>query len=377
MNASNKRIIGILLALVILAVMMFAFSGIIGTDPHIRADREFLRGVNCEFDFDYLCAVTRFEKAISIYPNDSRYYTHLARVQRMQGKFADAIGNYQKAKEVDPSDESVLPGLSQTINEQATQTAMPLSSSPLLQPEIRHPALPESVYPIFDEEFGIIASVLPISGSAEDHIQYDIVDTDAYSGRYSLLISWTKFSQHWASVILAFDSHPDPERAGVGQLRSIDLSPPSNYAIQFFAKRAEASVLTEPNAAGISLLNKSITLKFQDQNIFFKESIGNQAVYLYDYYRDDATPSPYQDIIDGRLKLPDGEWQQFCLPLASFVTDYWIAHDVYKDFPHEDKVFNWSNVKQINIDADFFSTEGSVYIDAMRIIRATDCTPYP
>jgi tetratricopeptide (TPR) repeat protein len=377
MNASIKRIIGILIALVLVAIIVFAFSGIIGTDPHIRADREFLAGVNCEFSYDYLCAQAQFEKAISIYPNDSRYYTHLARVQRMQGKFGDAISNYQKAKQVDPSDESVLPGLSRAINEQATQTAMPLSSSPLQEPALRNPVLPESVYPIFDEDFGIIKSVLTVSGSTEDHIQYEIVDTEAYSGRYSLLISWTKFPQHWASVILAFDNHPDPERAAIGQLRSIDLSPASDYAIQFFAKRGEASVLTEQNPAGITLLNKSITLKFQDQNILFKESIGNQAVYLYDYNRDDATPSPYQDIPDGRLKLPDGEWQQFCLPLASFVSDFWIAEDVYKEFPAEDKVFNWSNVKQINIDADFFSSEGAVYIDAMRIIRVSDCTPYP
>jgi hypothetical protein len=368
MSVWAKRSIAILAVAVIAAVFAFVFPGITGGDPHLRADKEFLEGLNCEFGHDYECADSQYRKAISIYTGDSRYYTHLARLQRLQGNYAESIETYKQAKEIDPSNESVLPGLNMTISQQATQTAMPADGLPLEARELKNPPLPESIYPIFDEEFGIVEGVAAMSGEPDDHIAYEIVDSEAYSGRYSLLVTWTKKSLRWAGILLWFESSNDPLRAANGQMRSIDLVPPSDYAIQFFAKRGEASTISPLQQS--SLMDKSITLKFQDQNILITESIGNQAVYIYDY------DSDHPHVPDGRLKLSDGDWQEFCLPLERFDTDRWIDLD-YQDFPEADRQFNWSNVKQINIDADFISTEGAIYIDAMRIIRASDCTPYP
>jgi hypothetical protein len=371
MDARTKGIMGVLAFFVILAIVIYAFSGIIGVDPHLRADKAFLQGVNCEFRQDYNCARDQFEKAIAIYERDSRYYVHLANLQGLQGNYSDAISTYMLAKEVDPSDENVLPGLDKVVSQQATQTALPPSSSqPVISTDTAYrPILkqPESIFPIFDEDFGIIGSVSAEPGTVGGNIRYEIVDDEAYSGRYSLLISWNKFSGDWASVILHFDTHNDLARALAGQMTSIDLSPPSNFAIQFFAKRGEAST-RDPQESG-TLMDKSITLKFQDQTLLFKESVGNQAVYSYAYDTDHSIP-------DGRLKLSDEDWQEFCLPLENFKTDLWVDKG-YTDFPQADRKFDWSNVKQINIDADFYSTEGSVYIDAMRIIRASDCVPYP
>lgn len=353
-----------LLFLFIAAILVFVIPGITGTDPHVYADKIFLKGANCEFKQDYPCAITQYQLAIKTYKQDSRYYTHLAQVQRKQGDYAAAIKTYQRAKEINPSDENVLPGINLAISQQATQTAQPLAQ-PAAIPTLLSVPLPESVFPIFDEDFGIIGHVTALTEAAEDNIGFVIVEDQAYSGKRSLLISWQKFSQHWASVVLGFDSHDDPLKAAMGQMTSINLSPPSKYAIQFFAKRSTQSTFS----SGSTLMNGSITVKFQDQNILIEESVGNQAIYIYQYDSGHL-------ISDGRLKLIDGDWQEFCLPLDKFSTDQWIT-EKYKNFTEADRTFDWSNVKQINIDADFFSVEGAVYIDAMRIIRASDCVPYP
>jgi len=369
MQSRTIKIISVLLFLFIAAILIFVIPGIMGTDPHIYADKIFLKGANCEFKQDYTCAIAQYQFAINTYKQDSRYYTHLAQVQRKQGDYAAAIKTYQKAKEVNPSDENVLPGLNLAISQQATQTALPPAQQGVVQPAaiptVISTPLPESVFPIFDEDFGIIGHTTALTEAAEDNITYAIVEDQAYSGKRSLLISWQKFNQHWASVILGFDSQGDSTKAAVGQMTSINLFPPSKYAIQFFAKRSRQSTFS----SGFTLMDGSITVKFQDQNILIEESVGNQAIYIYQY-------DSKHLISDGRLKLIDGDWQEFCLPLDKFSTDHWVT-EKYKDFTEADRIFDWSNVKQINIDADFFSTEGAVYIDAMRIIRASDCMSHP
>src|SRR5215208_1678935 len=364
MNARTKGIMGALALVVTLAILIFAFPGIIGMDPHLRADKTFLQGLNCEFKQDYDCALVQYQAAIAIYGGDSHYYTHLAQIQRKQGDYSSAIETYQKAKEINPSDENVLPGINKAISQQATQTAVPLPISPEVKTENQTltpaPALPASIYPVFDEDFGIVEDVTAETGSAEDHILYEIVDDESYSGKYSLLITWNKTQYHWASVVLHFDNQNDPTRAAAGQMASLNLSPRSDYAIEFFAKRGESSTRNSGQAG--SLMDQSITLKFQDQNVLIEESIGNQAVYVYDY--DSKT-----QVLDGRLKLNDADWQQFCLPLEKFKTDWWVEQS-YRDYTEADRQFDWANVKQINIDADFISAAGAVYIDALRIIRA-------
>jgi hypothetical protein len=266
-----------------------------------------------------------------------------------------------------------LPELNKAISQQATLTAsylpLPHESTPTKTSSGKTGAppipLPEAVYPIFDEEFGIIKGVATVSESMDDRIKFTIVDDEAYSGTHSLLVTWNKSFNHWASLVLGFDSDNDPKRAAAGQMASINLFPPADYAIQFFAKRARPFV----DNPGYTLMDDSITLKFQDQNFLIRESLGNQAVYIYEY-------EPNKIIPDGRLRLAETGWQELCLPLAQFDTDNWIL-DKYANFSEMDRRFDWSNVKQINIDANFYSREGAVYIDAIRIIRASDCVHYP
>lgn len=110
-----------LLFLFIATILIFVIiPGITGTDPHVYADKIFLKGANCEFKQDYPCAINQYQLAIKTYKQDSRYYTHLAEVQRKQGDYAAAIKTYQRAKEINPSDENVLPGLNLAISQQAT-----------------------------------------------------------------------------------------------------------------------------------------------------------------------------------------------------------------------------------------------------------------
>jgi len=372
----SRPFIILLVIFVVVAVTVFVFvlPGIAKRDAHLKADKLFDDGLACEFHGDYVCASDNYQQAIAVYGQDSRYYVYLAQLQIRQGDYSDGIANYQKAKAIDPTNESILPAMQDAIHQQATQTALSLTVSQESAPvpgvaggtTVRATPLPEAVYPIFDEDFGIVKSVFAVSESSDDAIKYEVVDNEAYAGKYSMLITWQKFYQHWASLILAFDSDTDLQRAAAGQMVSINLSPPSDYAIQFFAKRETPFVAN----TGSTLMDDSITLKFQDQNLLFGESLGNQAVYIY------KLDPNYDFIPDGRLPLVATGWQEFCLPLDKFDTDYWIKQE-YANYSPAERQLDWANVKQINIDANFYSTNGSVYIDAMRVIRASDCTPYP
>ena len=364
----------VIFVVMVVAVLVFVLPALNGRNAHFKANKLFNEGVVCEFNNDYACAIDRYQQAISIYGQDSHYYIYLAELQVKQGNYSDAIKNYQLAKGIDPSNEIVLPELNKAISQQATQTALYLpllgEATPTIENAGKTSAPPtplsEAIYPIFDEEFGIIKGIATVSESSDDNIKFEIVNGEAYSGNRSLLITWNKDYRHWASLVLGFDSGNDPKKAAAGQMTSINLLPPADFAIQFFAKRARPF----QSMLGSTLMDGSITLKFQDQNVLIRESLGNQAVYIYNYDANNLIP-------DGRLRLAETGWQEFCLPLAKFDTDYWIKDDKYANYPETDRRFDWSNVKQINIDADWFSTDGAVYIDAIRIIRASDCIPYP
>jgi hypothetical protein len=219
---------------------------------------------------------------------------------------------------------------------------------PTSTPTVTPIPLAEDIISIFDESFGIIKSVTLASQSPADEIRYKISEEEAYSGTHSLLVSWKKQPGKWASVILGFD--PDISnrtRSEVGQMTVLDLTPPYKYAIQFYAK-------------GVG--GESFVLKFQDQNLLYERSLGNQAVYIYGTQ------------LDGLMKLTN-DWQEFCLPLARFDTDDWIKKQ-YPNFTNRDWQFDWSKVKQINIDSGIDFPQGGIYIDAMRIVQASDCEPY-
>ena len=386
MKSHSKWILPVIIIIMIAVVIYFVYPGITSGDAHLQANKLFNEGAACEFRQDYTCAMERYQQAIAMYGKDSHYYVFLADLQARQGKYAEAIDNYIKAKSIDPANESILPGLNNALKLQATQTALsrpttqnsptalslpasqsfPTATRLSAATQVQSRPQPEAIYPIFDEEFGIIKWMATISQSLDDNIKYEITNQDAFSGKYSLLVSWHKNEKHWASLVLGFDSDNDPKKATAGQMASINLAPPSDYALEFFAKRARPFEMRMAS----TLMDDSITLKFQDQNVLFHESLGNQAVYIYKL-------DPNGGFIpDGRIPLNAMGWQKFCLPLARFDTDYWIK-ETYESYSEADRQFDWSNVKQINIDANFFSVDGAVYVDALRIIRASDCAPFP
>jgi tetratricopeptide (TPR) repeat protein len=367
MKRSSILIIAVIISVMLIAVLYFSLPGLSGNDPHLRGNRFFDQGITCENNEDFACAADRYQQAVKLYDRDPRYYFHLAQVQTRLGQYSAAMNNYQLAKSLDPSNPNVLPGFNRAMSLQATQTAtylpLPMQTRPAnpVNGEALLTATPSEtptpsvhvVQSIFDEEFRV-PGVMTAAQSPEDTITYKISSEEAYTGKYSLLVNWSKQNQHWASLILGFDPEiGNAQKAQAGQMAVINLAPPSDYAIQFYAK-------------GVSNY-ESFTLKLQDQNLLIKESLGNQAVYI----RDSPLGTP---IPDGRFIIYGTDWHPFCLPLAAFDTDYWITAVEYRSFTPKDKQFDWSRVKQINIDSDFFLPEGAIYLDDIRIVRASDCT---
>jgi tetratricopeptide (TPR) repeat protein len=367
MKRSSIVMIGVIVTVMIIAVLYFSYPGLSGKDPHLQANKTYDQGIICENNEDFACAIVSYQKAVKLYAGDPRYYFRLAQVQTRLGDYSAAMNNYQLAKILDPSNPNVLPAFDRAMSLQATQTAtympLPTQTIPAITPtaEILFSATPSNtptppvqiVKSIFDEEFGV-PGVMTAAESPDDKIKYKISSEEAYTGKYSLLVSWEKQYQHWASLILAFD--PDIgnfQKAQAGQMAVLNLAPPSDYAIQFFVK-------------GVAVY-ESFTLKFQDQNLLIKESLGNQAVYI----RIGPAGKP---IPDGRFVILGTDWQEVCLPLAAFDTDTWIKDDKYRGFTPRDKQFDWSKVKQINIDSDFSNPTGAIYFDDIRIIRASGCT---
>ncbi len=372
MNKHSGLILLLVVIVVVGVVALFVGSGFLGAAAHRNAEALFKQGAACEYQKDDECAIARYQKAIKLYGRESKYYLYLANVQARQGDYGDAITNLRIAKEVDPGNTSVLPAVTEMFRKSATQTAQssPYSSVQMVNIPFESPShpLPKAVFPIFDEDFGIVKGALTLSQAPQDQISYDIVDNEAYSGKRSIRLQWHKNIQEWASLVLGFDALDDPLKAQNGQMASINLSPPSQYALQFFARRGRPVELN----SFMLYRTDSITLKFQDQNVLIQQSTGNQAVY---YWKEVSNGG---FIPDGQLPLPQTGWQEFCLPLDRFKTDWWIdQNEQYKNYSEAERQFDWSNVKQINFDANFFSTDGAVYLDDIQIIRATDCVPYP
>jgi len=272
MKSRPVTILLVIFIVTIVVVLAFVLPGITSQAAHEKANKLLNEGIACEFYGDDACAIEHDQQAIAVYGEDSRYYTSLAQIQIKQGNYSDAIKNYQKAIEIDPSNDTILPELNKAIGLQATQTAAylpaPLESTLPVAMEtmtaVPPTPLPEAVYRIFDEEFGIIKSEMTVSQSSDDNIKFEIVHDEAYSGKQSLLITWHKLPGDWASGLLGVDSDiSNSKKAAAGQMASINLSPPSAYAIQFFAKRAESSINGYDDNA---LMDDSIALKFQDQN---------------------------------------------------------------------------------------------------------------
>ena len=98
-------------------------------------------------------------------------------------------------------------------------------------------------------------------------------------------------------------------------------------------------------------------VKTQDQNLAIRDSIGNQIVM--------------------RVELKD-DWQEYTVNLADLLPDDWITPSLCPqlsgtvDSKCSNSIlfnFDWSRVKQINFDMPFLSTEGTIYLDEIKIIE--------
>jgi tetratricopeptide (TPR) repeat protein len=124
MKSRHGLILLVILMIIVAIVLVFVLPGITRNNDHLKANQFFTEGLACELSKDYACAIDRYQKAIALYGQDSNYFIYLAHVQMSQGDYAESIENYQKAKAIDPSNESILPGINKVISLQATQTAL-------------------------------------------------------------------------------------------------------------------------------------------------------------------------------------------------------------------------------------------------------------
>jgi Tetratricopeptide repeat len=374
-KARSIAVLALVLVVMAVVILVFVVPGITKNDAHMKANLLFNQGAACDLKGDTACAIDFYQKAIALYGEDSKYYVFLAQAQTEQGNYTEALKNYLKAKDLDPSNEAIMPEVTRMAARQASGSASSAANPP------GNVALPEALFPIFDEEFGVVREPFAVSESPQDQITWEVTGEDAYTGSHSLKIGWNKMYQEWASIVLAFDPARIPPQAA-GPNGTINLSPPSDYAVLFFARR----MYPFDPYRGLMLVFDSLIFKFQDRNVLIKESGGNQVVYNYlldpDWRGNQAGYVYKLDpnkgfIVDGHIPLPVEGWQEICLPLSRFKTDYWINDVDYKNLPEQERQFDWTSVAQINLDAGFFTVNSGVYVDALRIVRASDCTPFP
>ncbi|MSU72323.1 MAG: TIR domain-containing protein [Opitutus sp.] len=65
---------------------------------------------------DYRGAMEQYEKMMRLRPNDSTVYNRMASVHRRQGRWAESVANFRRAKELDPADLANVGGLAVTLS---------------------------------------------------------------------------------------------------------------------------------------------------------------------------------------------------------------------------------------------------------------------
>lgn len=65
---------------------------------------------------DYWRAMEQYEKMVRLRPNDSTVYNRMASVHRRQGRWAESVANFRRAKELDPADLANVGGLAVTLS---------------------------------------------------------------------------------------------------------------------------------------------------------------------------------------------------------------------------------------------------------------------
>jgi len=170
-----------------------------------------------------------------------------------------------------------------------------------------------------------------------------------YKGDSSLQIKWNKSRDTWASLVIGFDPHiADVDVAGAGGMRSLDLDRFSrdNYRLEFAVR----------GGPGMDQWGEKVMrIKLQDQNLIFREPIGNQMVC--------------------RILLAE-EWTTYSIPLGGFVPDPWILEPYADETPtgfgsRPWLEFDWTRVKQINFDVPYWASgSGILWLDNIQLVRA-------
>ena len=303
-----------------------------GWTPHQRANKFFSAGRECEDNMSSIefkdnereqareCAITNYKEAIRIFKKDWRYHFRLGETlidyDRQQ-----ALDAYLTAFELAPSEPGPADGVRRILN--------------LVEAEVIQVG---DGYDIFTA--GVPYPNVFVSKESED-IELIVGTSDRYyfpssEDKRSLQIRWKKNNNQWASMIFGFDQQiTDITRALEADMKRLDLSSPQNYALQFALLGVEGG--------------EGIRVKFQDQNILITESLGNQVVFSV---------------------VAETSWRLYCIPLSEFRNDPWIQKNYQTNGMIE---FNWTDVKQVNVDPLFESTSGTVYLDEVRIVRVSAC----
>jgi hypothetical protein len=181
--------------------------------------------------------------------------------------------------------------------------------------------------------------------------------TNVADGATAIQLEWKKPKGSWASLIVGFDAEiANREKAlegGLISLGGLNRSNLDEYTLTFWAKGEGIQGSEWPDEGMVDMF---LRIKLQDQNLAIRESIGNQLVY--------------------DLSLTE-KWKKYTIPLNVFRLDAWWIHDAVcpQEISYLDcdaaKLFDfdWSRVKQINFDVPYYSTNGTIYLDEIRIIH--------
>lgn len=318
-------------ALLTLGIIIFLA---LRTTPHQTANDLYTSGRECEDKMALVstseeeykilkeCAIKKYEQAIEKYTKDWRYYYRLAEVVTETDTLR-AIDLYVAAIKLAPSETGPPNGIKYVADLSNPDTITVDRSNDIF----REISIKESEYTLESRE---TETILIESENANKY--YNLPPA---TDNLSIQLKWEKEPKQWASLIFGLDTDiHDSTRATKGGMTYLDLSHPEKYALQFAIRGVVGQ--------------EKITIKFQDQNIIIRESIGNQVIH-------EVTAKT--------------EWKLYCVPLNNFTVDTWVQELYGND--HE---FQWKNIKQINFDPYYDSKSGTVYLDEIRIVEVSECT---
>lgn len=209
--------------------------------------------------------------------------------------------------------------------------------------------------PLYTEQF----DTFYLTAQAENVSKFELTEVHApdnvMDGASAIQLDWQKPEMTWASLIIGFDQDiANREKALTGGLVSLGGLNRSNlgeYALTFWVKGEGIQVADQYKNN-----DPYLRIKLQDQNLAIRESIGNQVVFSAEV---------------------TSNWQQYTIPFDKFQLDRWWLHkaictpqiDFFECQKSPLLQFDWSRVKQVNFDVPFYSTNGRIFLDDVRIIH--------